>query len=468
MPVLNDVHSRLNATEVAEVVRPRSTEDVCAAIAEARGRGLGVSIAGARHAMGGQQFGSGCLHLDMTDMDRPLGFDAERGLLRIEGGAAWPAIIRATRDAQPGVPRWGIRQKQTGADDLTLAGAISANAHGRGLTLAPIAADIEELTLVTPDARVVRCARDENAGLFALVRAGHGLFGVIADATLRLGPRVRLRRLVDVIDIDDAMNAVQRRVAAGCLYGDFQYAIDPSDDSFLRRGVFACYEPVPGDAPGAKPEPDLTREAWLGLLTLAHTDKREAFARYSRHYLATHGRVYWSDTMQLSTYIPSYAEFLARALPSDGPASLMITELFVPPDCLIDFLAAARRVLRETGVQDIYGTIRAVRADGETFLPWASGDRACVIFNLHTRHTAAGIDGSRAAARGLIDAAADLGGSFFLTYHRWATRAQLLRCHPRLPAFLAAKRRHDPEGVFQSEWYRHVRATIGDAEAVPP
>lgn len=62
---------------------------------------------------------------------------------------------------------------------------------------------------------------------------------------------------------------------------------------------------------------------------------------------------------------------------------------------------------------------------------------------------------------GLIDAALDLDGSFFLTYHRHATREQMLRAYPRLPEFLERKRRCDPEGRFVSDWFRHLLAVVG-------
>jgi len=53
-----------------------------------------------------------------------------------------------------------------------------------------------------------------------------------------------VKRVVDVLDLDDAVNAVFRRADEGCLYGDFQFAIDAQDDHFLRRGVLACYKPA--------------------------------------------------------------------------------------------------------------------------------------------------------------------------------------------------------------------------------
>lgn len=411
--------------------------------------------------MGGQQFLSNEVLIDTTQLSSVVGIDAVRGLLTIEAGAQWPAIIAAAR-AIPGEVSWGIRQKQTGADTLTLGGSISCNAHGRGVLMGPLGEDIERLSLVTPTGDVVECSREVNAELFSLVIGGYGMFGVIADATLRLSPRVRVRRLVDIIDIDDAANAIHRRVADGCQYGDFQYAIDPLDSSFLRRGVFACYraEPSQNDAPEHAGS-DLPPEAWLELIALAHTDKAKAFQVYSQYYLSTHGRLYWSDTHQLGTYLPSYADFLATMNQREHvDETLMISELYVPPVRIIDFMKRAREILRTTGVEDIYGTIRSIQRDMTSFMPWARDHFGCIIFNLRTAHTEVGLEKSRAAARGLIDAAADLGGSFYLTYHRWATSEQLLRCHPRLPRFLSLKRKYDPEGIFRSDWYDSLVATL--------
>jgi len=464
MPVtLNDVHSQLNATSVSEVVRPTTVDELVGTVAMARRRGLRVSVSGGRHAMGGQQFGSGSLHIDCRGLDAVIDGDPERGFIRIGAGACWPAVIAATR-SMPGPNAWGIRQKQTGADDLTLAGAVSANAHGRGLMLPPFVDDVEALTVVKADGAVVHCSRDHERELFSLVCGGYGLFGVIADVTLRLVPRRRLVRIVDVCDVDEALVAVRRRAAEGCLYGDFQYSIDPRDDEFLRRGVFACYRPAPPHAPEPDAAADLSASRWEQLLRLAHEDPREAFGLYAGHYIGTHGRTYWSDTMQLSTYLPGYAEFLAGpggAAPRAASTTLMITELYVPPESLPAFMAGARSVLRETGVRDIYGTIRAIQPDTTTFLPWATGERACIIFNLLVRHDEEGLARARSAARGLIDAAAALGGSFFLTYHRWATREQVLRCYPRMPEWLAAKRRLDPDELLTSDWYEHMKALLG-------
>lgn len=464
--IVNDVHSALNATEVPRIERPATAAEVQQLVERARARGESIAVSGGRHAMGGQQFLAGHTLLDLRGLDQGFALDEQRGLLSAPAGAMWPAIVDATRRGDgPGRTMWAIRQKQTGADALTLGGAIAANAHGRGLTLAPIVEDIEDLDIVTPAGELLTCSSRQHAELFSLALGGYGMFGIVTRATLRLMPRMKLVRHVDILDLEDAAHAVYRRASEGCLYGDFQYAIDPSDDSFLRRGVFTCYRPAAEDAPIRAEGSDLPRESWLELLSLAHSDKRRAFQLYAQHYLSTHGRVYWSDTMQLATYIPTYAEFMDASRPPGAPReTLMITELYVPPEEILPFMRAARLVLRELGVEDIYGTIRAIRGESTSFLPWAWRDWACIVFNLRTPHSADGLARVRAAARGLIDAAADLGGSFYLTYHRWATRAQVLRCYPKMPQWLARKRELDPAGVLDSDWHRHMTRLVGEPD----
>jgi hypothetical protein len=162
--------------------------------------------------------------------------------------------------------------------------------------------------------------------------------------------------------------------------------------------------------------------------------------------------------MQQSTYLPSYAEYLERER-GDSPQreTLVIGEHSVPREHLMAFMQRARAVLRAHGSEVIYGTIRSILRDTVSFLPWAKDDFACVVFNLRTPHTAAGIERTAAAFRSLTDASIALGGSFFLTYHRHATAAQVEAAYPRFREFLQHKRARDPRELFTSDWYRHHR-----------
>lgn len=145
--------------------------------------------------------------------------------------------------------------------------------------------------------------------------------------------------------------------------------------------------------------------------------------------------------------------------------SEVIGEMYVPRGRLVDFMHAAAAGFRRHAVDLIYGTIRLIERDTESFLPWARQDYACVIFNLHTPHTLEGIEATQQALRRLIDMAIARGGSFYLTYSRAATAEQVRACYPDIGRFFEAKRRYDPQQRFQSSWYRHYQPLLAAASA---
>ncbi len=461
--MVNDVHAQLNPTRVARVVSVDSFSALRSAVDTARHDGKAVSVAGGRHAMGGQQFGTDTVLIDTRPMNRVLGLDAARGVVEVEAGIQWPELVDAlialqTGDAKP----WGIIQKQTGADRLTIGGGLGANIHGRGLRLRPMIGDVESFDLVDANSRVLTCSRTENADLFRLAIGGYGNFGVIARVRLRLMPRTRLERVVKIMDVDDLMPALDQRIAEGFLYGDCQFSIDTPSETFLKTGVFSCYRPLPDDASMPEVEKELAPKDWRELYYLAHSDTKQAFERYSSYYLTTSGQRYWSDTHQLSVYIDDYHTEVDRRLGAAATGTEMITEVYVPRPQLGSFLGALREDFRQHGVQVIYGTIRLIEPDDESFLAWASEAWACIVMNLHVTHTPEGLAHAEANFRRIIARAIERGGKYFLTYHRWATREQVEACYPQMAEFLRLKREYDPEERFQSDWYRHYRTMFAD------
>jgi FAD/FMN-containing dehydrogenase len=457
---VNDIHSQLNPTQVAEIVPVDSLAAIQATIRRAAEQGRALCIAGGRHAMGGQQFATGAVLLDTTRLNRILNFDPAAGLIEVEAGIQWPELIGYLVTAQKDTPwpqQWGIVQKQTGADRISLGGSLASNGHGRGLKMRPIIADVESFVLVDAQGEAQSCSRQENSELFRLVIGGYGLFGIVYSVKLRLMPRQKVERVVEVITADSLCAAFEQRLQAGFLYGDFQFSTDEKSGDFLHRGVFSCYRPVDLAAPLPEDQRELSADNWNHLFYLSHADKAEAFRRYAGYYLSTSGQIYGSDTHQLSTYLDNYHHDLDQRLGATHPATEIITEIYVPRPVLPGFLAEVRDDFRANEVNLIYGTIRLVEVDTESFLAWARQPYACTIFNLHTVHTPQGLEHSAAAFRRLIDMAIRRDGSYFLTYHKYAARRQVEACYPQFAEFLRLKRRYDPEERFQSDWYRHYR-----------
>ena len=406
--------------------------------------------------MGGQQFATDSICIDTRSLDRVVSFDQERGLIEVEAGIQWPKLIRAYLDAQgDSVKQWGIAQKQTGADTFTLGGSLSSNVHGRGLAMKPLISNIESFTLIDADGKSIRCSRNENNELFRAAIGGYGLFGLIDSVTLRLVPRQKLRRAVEIIHAGDLPKRFEERIANKFLYGDFQFLVDEKSPDFLQRGVFSCYEPI-DERKAIVAKKELHDDDWLELLRLAYTDREKAFKRYGDYYLSTNGQTYWSDTNQLSAYLPNYAQKIRERIGGDE-SSLIITEIYVPRPDLPNFLSQAAELLRSNRTIVIYGTVRLIEKDDESFVAWAKKPYACIIFNLLTLHTPAGIEASARSFRGLIDLAIARGGSYYLTYHKFAKPEQVMACYPQFKQFLGLKRKYDPAERFQSDWYRYYR-----------
>jgi FAD/FMN-containing dehydrogenase len=454
--LVNDVHSQLNPTYVHEVVKPNGLAGVQEAVARARDTGRRVSIAGGRHAMGGQQFGTDTMLLDSRSLNRVLAFDERRGLVEVEAGIQWPELIAHLIEVQDAAsPQWAIIQKQTGADRLCLGGALGSNVHGRGLTFKPIVADVESFRLVNAAGDAKLCSRSENAELFRLAIGGYGLFGVIASATLRLMPRRKLQRIVEIIDTDDLIPAFERRIADGYLYGDCQFSIDARSEDFLKRGVFSCYRPVDDSTPDPANRRELADDDWRELYFLSHANPARAYEVYASYYLSTSGQTYWSDTHQLSTYLDDYHRALDTRTDAPWPGTEMITEVYVSRPALARFLSTLAADFRRHEVAVIYGTIRLIEKDDESLLAWARESYVCIVMNVHVAQSPQGIVKAAVDLRRIIDRAIEHGGSYFLTYHRWATREQVDACYPQMAAFLDLKRSYDTEELFQSDWYRH-------------
>ena len=456
--IVNDIHSQLNETRVHRIVEPQTLDAVHDALRAAKREQRTVCIAGGRHAMGAQAFATDSVLVDIRKLDRVLGFDGARGLIEVESGMQWPKLLAELRSIQRGQPvQWAFSQKQTGADRLTLGGCLSANVHGRGLTLPPFVSNVESFMLLDARGELVNCSRTENEELFRLAIGGYGLFGFIYSVTLRLVPRRKIKRIVEVRDIDGITAAFAGRVRDGFTYGDFQYSIDDASDGFLRQGVFSCYQPVEDSTSMPESQRELAEGDWTDLLHLAHVDKAEAFKRYAGYYLSTHGQVYWSDEHQMSVYPDHYHRELDRKRKSRHKATEAITEIYCERDALEPFMADVRKDARRNNFEIIYGTIRLIEQDKESFLAWAKKPYACVIFNLHVVHTRQGIRHAADSFRRLIDIGIQYGGSYFPTYHKYATRTQVQTCYPQFAEFLELKRKYDPAGVFQSDWYRHYR-----------
>ena len=457
--LVNDVHGQLSSARVFAIEQPADLDGVRKAFELAKTEEKNLCFAGGRHSMGGQPFAEDGVLIDTRKFSRVIGFDIEQGQIEVEPGLMWPQLLAHLKSAQAGRERpWTFAQKQAGADRMTIGGSLSANIHGRGLTQAPFIGDIVSFRLLNARGDLAQCSRTENPELFRLAIGGYGLFGFVASVTLRLVPREKLERVVEVRELAGLADAFRERIQDGFQFGDFQFSVDDKSPDYLNRGVFSCSRPVMGDLPmPERPARELGERDQVELLYLAHVNKADAFKRYAAYALSTGGQLHWSDDAQMAAYPEHYHREVDRRRSAERRSSEMTTELLCEPERLEACVADLRATARIERIEIIGAAVRMVDEDRESFLAWARKPSAAVTLNVHVEHGSSGTIRAGDQLRRLLDIGIKHGGNWHPAYHRHALRRQVDACFPMMQEFLRLKRKYDPQELFQSDWYRHYK-----------
>lgn len=439
-----DDASRLNDTAVREVwAIPAETAAAEAQLAEllarARAEKLPVSIAGARHSMGGHTIAPDGIVIDMRPL-KAMKLDEAREVLWVQAGATWDDVIPFL-DARG---RSVIVMQSNSS--FSVGGSLSVNCHGWQRGLPPIASTVESFRLMKADGEIVRCSRDENADLFELALGGYGLFGVILDAELRVTDNARMRRVQREFEVDEKFSAFDQALRAEpeatMLYGRLNIA----PDRFLEDIVMVSYVPEDGEIPVLAPReaPVLRRTIFRGsdddygkqLRWRAETLllPRVSRAFYSRNELLYEGVEVYQNRSAATTDI--------------------LHEYFVPQKDVARFLAELRRIIPRYHGNLLNVTVRQVETDRDTLLHYAHRPMFAFVMLFLQDRTAEGEDAMRLMTREMIDAAIACDGRYYLPYRLHATQEQFEAAYPMADSFFTRKRRFDPDETFQNVFYQ--------------
>ncbi len=170
----------------ALVVQPTSAEDVAAAVAFARDKGVLLSVKCGGHNIAGTAIADGGLTLDMSRM-RDVTVDVDAKIAAVGAGCLLGDVDGATQEHGLATVLGFV--SDTGVAGLTLGGGFGYLTRRFGWAVD----NLEEVEIVTADGRIRTANRDENADLFWALRGGGGNFGVVTRFTFRLhevGPSV--------------------------------------------------------------------------------------------------------------------------------------------------------------------------------------------------------------------------------------------------------------------------------------
>jgi FAD/FMN-containing dehydrogenase len=439
--------SRLNRTPVADVITvetdPEAAErQLGELLRRAHDEGLKVSIAGARHSMGGHTIYPGGLVIDMLPF-HGMSYDAEHELLHVQAGARWRDIIPFLDRYQRSV---GVMQSD---NTFSVGGSLSVNCHGWQFGRPPIASTVENLRLMQADGSIVRCSRTENQELFSLVLGGYGLFGIILDTELHVVPNERYRLEQFIVPVNEALATYEKKVRqhpeAVMVYA--RMGIVPDD--FLNEVILNVFYRDP-TADGRIPE--LTEAGLVGI--------RRSLFRGSVG--SDYGKeLRWQAEARLQPHL-SERHFSRNQLLNEGSeiyqnrsaeSTDILHEYFIPLQNVEPFVVDLRAIIPRHRCDLLNITVRGIETDDDSFLRYADQPVIAFVMLFNQPLTAEGDGRMQSLTHDLIDAALSHGGRYYLPYRLHATPEQFRRAYPQTGEFFALKLKYDPDELFQNQFY---------------
>jgi FAD/FMN-containing dehydrogenase len=439
-----DDASRLNRTKVAGVreipVDGKGPEQQLATLlAKARTQGLPVSVAGARHSMGGHTIYPGGIAISMLPWNG-MELDAERNIVKVQAGALWKDIIAYLDRRGRSV---AVMQSN---NSFSVGGSISVNCHGWQYGRPPIASTVESFRLMKADGSIVRCSRSEQRELFSLVLGGYGLLGVILDVELRTVPNERYRLEQFIVPIDEALatfdSKIKDKPGVEMVYARMNITAKRLLDDVIINAFVRDPGPIP---PLSDPGNVVLRRAIFRGSAASEYGKQLRWHAETKLQPALVG-TYFSRNQLLNEGV----EVFENRTPDSTD---ILHEYFVPRARARQFVAAMRSIIAKRRANLLNVTVRSVSEDPDTFLRYADQPMIAFVMLFVQQRTDAAEKEMETLTRELIDAALEHDGRYYLPYRLHATTEQFHQAYAKAREFFDLKRKYDPGELFQNQFY---------------
>lgn len=411
----------------AALERPRSEEEVAAAVTRARDAGRTVRVAGSGHSFTDIACTDGTL-LHLGAMDRVLDADRESGRVRVQAGITLHELGKALAE------RGLAMENQGDIDRQALAGALATATHGTGLRFRNLSAQVVGMRLVPGDGSALEI---DDADTLRAARVGLGCLGVVTEVTLQCVPLFTLRRVDEPRPLESVISSLDRLAEAN---DHFEFYVFPYTDVALVRETerSATLEPAP---PGAA-------KLWFEEVLLPNV------------MVGVAGRVGRSRPGLIPAVNRAVMKAISRTVRVDRSARVYASRRDVK---FTEMEYAIPRQAGEEAIRRVLDTIerRELPVGFPLEFRFVAGDDA-YLSTAHGRETAyiavhqfrgMEFEGYFRAVERIMD---DYGGRPHWGKRHYQSAATLAPRYPEWDAFQAVRARLDPEGVFSNDYVERV------------
>jgi L-gulono-1,4-lactone dehydrogenase len=414
--------------------RPRTIEELSAAIASARDQGLRVRMVGSGHSFSDIACSDG-LMLSLDGLASVLDVDRSAGLVRVGAGITIRELSRQ-------LAAHALAMENLGDIDVqSIAGAISTATHGTGAGLGNISSQVTALKLVLGDGSVLECSQEQDEEAFRAARVGLGALGAIAEVTLRCVPAFTLHGVDAPAPLADTLERFDQ------LVGDndhFEFFVFPHAATALTRTNNRTTQPA---------RPRGAAAAYANDVLLAN----HAFEMLCRAGRRLPSRI--PELNRLVTRLAGRSERVERSFDIfASPRLVRFTEMeyALPREHTVQALRRVMAMIDERGFAVPFPIeVRTVAPD-DAFLSTAAGrDSGFVAVHMYRGMT---WEPYFRAVEAIMD---ELDGRPHWGKRHFQTAATLRTRYPDWNRFHEVRARLDPDGVFANDWTDRVLGPVG-------
>lgn len=456
---INDV-SCLNNTPIHGIVRIKTVEDIQRAVQYARKHALKISIAGARHSMGGQAFAPNALVLDMLEFNN-VSLAAEKKEITVQSGALWHDLHYFLHPHN-----LAIKAMQS-SSIFTVGGSISVNAHGMDFRVGSVASTIKSMRIVDALGNLKTITKADDPLLFKNILGGYGLFGIIVDATLQVTDNVMYQGIRKIMRTDQVPEYFKNVIVADPLFELFYVHLSTENRTFLKEAIVYAFKRIP-DYQGAMPllkevERVNIRRFIFNLSKPSYFGKKIKW--FAEKYLDTEEGLKAcipfakksGDTPCLisrNEAMHDAVEYLRNSLRNEVD---ILQEYYVPVRNFMPFITDLSVILSTCPIATLNVSVRVVHRE-DIMLNYAPRETMfAVVLYLNQQTSEKGIARMKDLTQRIIESALSREGTFFLPYQLYYSSEQLKKAYPMINEFFEFKKINDPDEIFTNTFYEKFR-----------
>ena len=447
-----DDASGLNLTKVHSIIQvPSHKDDIVLQLRNileyAEKNNKRISIAGAKHSMGGHTIYPDGILLNMRPYSS-MSLDTVNNILTIGSGALWSDALQYLNKYDRSV---SVMQAFS---SFSIGGSISVNGHGWQHNAPPVSSTIVSFSIMKADGQILECDRINNEELFGLAIGGYGLFGIILDIKLRVVDNRNLKFKSYKFRSDEYIDHFEEYVdndpSVQLVFG----RLNISNKRFLQEATLNIFRSSPEDIDHQNDITEDERSVQLKRLVFRSTVNSE-YGKRLRWNLENNLRELSSKLTFTRNQVLNDNVSIVKN--NDSTSTDILHEYFIPRRNLDQYIEGLKQILPNEKLDLLNITIRNVYPDTDSFLRYADEEMFAFVMLFNQRNDPEHEMEMRALSNSLARLTHSLDGTYYLPYRLHVDKTLFKKMYPQSDEFFRLKLKYDSEEIFQNRFYLYYR-----------